>query len=182
MLKFITGNNNKFQQVQKSLDPVKIEQLAIHLEEIQEIDPKKIIKHKILEAFKHHGGEFIVDDVSLYFECLDYKLPGPLIRWFNETLGNEGIALMCQKMGKMGARLVVIIGYAKNENEIIYFEEELEGRISAPIGSGGFGFDPIFIPNGANKTRAEMNELEYLKFSPRDKAVQKLKQHLEKNN
>jgi len=182
MIKFITGNKNKFIQVQKSLRPLEIEQLHVHLDEIQEIDPKKIIEHKVREAFKHEHGEFIVEDVSLYLECFDYKLPGPLIRWFNETLGNVGLFELTKKMGKSGAKLSVIIAYAKDENDIQYFEEEITGQIVEPKGETGFGFDPILLPDGATKTRGEMDEVEYLKFSARNKVAQNLKNYLTKNH
>ena len=82
-LYFITGNKNKFEEV-KSILP-EIEQLDVDLPEIQDIDAQNIIRFKLLEALRHHAGEFIVEDTSLYFDCLK-GLPGPLIKWFLETI------------------------------------------------------------------------------------------------
>jgi inosine/xanthosine triphosphate pyrophosphatase family protein len=54
MLYFITGNKNKFQEFQDILGKENVEQLQIDLDEIQEVDPHKIIRHKLQEALKHH--------------------------------------------------------------------------------------------------------------------------------
>jgi len=41
------------------------------LPELQEIDARKIIEAKLIEARKYHDGEFIVEDTSLYLNCLN---------------------------------------------------------------------------------------------------------------
>jgi len=175
-LYFITGNKNKFEEVKSILEDV--EQLDIDLPEIQEIDPKIIIKEKLLEALQHQKGEFIVEDASLYFNVLN-GLPGPLIKWFMKALGKEGLANLASKLGDNKARVETIIGYAKNHEEIYYFEGSITGRIVAPRGESGFGFDPIFQPDGYNKTLAEMSQEEKNKISMRRAVVDKLKEFLE---
>ena len=115
---FITGNKNKFAEVQ-SIIP-KIEQLDIDLPEIQDIDAKNIIKAKLLEAFTYKEGSFIVEDTSLYLDCLN-GLPGPLIKWFLATVGNDGIYNIAKKLGNSSAQAKTIIGYAKNKNKIEFF-------------------------------------------------------------
>ncbi|HXF43868.1 MAG TPA: non-canonical purine NTP pyrophosphatase [Candidatus Paceibacterota bacterium] len=65
---FITSNKNKFEEVKTILGDV--EQLDIDLPEVQDIDAKNIIRAKLLEAFNHKEGEFIVEDTSLYLDCL----------------------------------------------------------------------------------------------------------------
>jgi len=87
-LYFITGNKDKFEEVRSIL--TNIEQLDIDLPEIQEIDAKVIIKAKLLQALNHKEAEFILEDTSLYLDCLN-GLPGPLIKWFMKTIGNEGL-------------------------------------------------------------------------------------------
>ena len=73
---FITGNKGKFEEA-KAIIP-KLEQLDIELPEVQEIDPKQIIKAKLFAAFEHKMEEFIVEDTSLSFECLNgLNIPRP---------------------------------------------------------------------------------------------------------
>jgi len=174
-LYFITGNKNKFDEV-KSILP-NVEQLDIDLPEIQDIDARVIIKAKLLEALKHKDGEFIVEDTSLYLDCIG-GLPGPLIKWFMKTIGNEGMYNLVEKLGNKKAEAKTIIGYAKTSDEIHYFEGCIEGEIVLPRGDFGFGWDPIFKPNEFNKSFAELTQEEKNNISMRRVAVNKLKEHM----
>ena len=63
------------------------------------------------------------------------------------------------------------------------FEGICEGRIVAEKkGTDGFGYDPVFIPGGSNKTFAEMDLAEKTKYSHRARAVEKLVTFLNKLN
>jgi len=172
-LYFITGNKNKFAEVSAILPNV--EQLDIDLPEVQDIDAKEIIKAKLLEALNHKQAEFIVEDTSLYFDCLN-GLPGPLIKWFMKTVGNKGLFNIVKKLGNNRAEAKTIIGYAKNTDEIYYFEGIVKGGIVSPIGKSGFGWDPIFQPDGFLKSFAELTQEEKNKISMRRIALNKLKE------
>lgn len=72
------------------------------------------------------------------------------------------------------ARFRTIISLIMNGQEHI-FEGVCEGKIATqPSGDKGFGYDPIFIPNGDHLTFAEMNSAEKNKFSHRKKATDQL--------
>jgi inosine triphosphate pyrophosphatase len=174
-LYFITGSTGKFAELQ-SIIPF-IQQKDIDLPEIQEIDPKKIITAKLDEAFQHHSGEFIVEDTSLYFDCLN-GLPGPLIKWFMKTIGNDGLYKITETFGNNNAKAKTFIGYAKSKSEIHFFEGEIRGKIVKPRGEKGFGWDAIFQPEGETKTFAEMDLEEKKKFSMRRIAAEKLQTFL----
>ncbi|MEG0252482.1 MAG: non-canonical purine NTP diphosphatase [Muribaculaceae bacterium] len=65
-------------------------------------------------------------------------------------------------------------------NDIKYFEGIVEGTIiKEKRGIDGFGYDPIFVPKGFNKTFAEMNSEEKNKISHRGLATQKLIDYLQ---
>lgn len=172
-LYFITGSRHKFAEIKDVITD--IEQVDIDLDELQDIDPKKIIDHKLKEAFKHHSGPFIVEDTSLYLDCLN-GLPGPLIKWFIKTVGRDGLVGITQKFNNAKATARTIIGYAKSKNELHFFEGEIHGKIVAPRGENGFGWDPIFQPEGHDKTFAEMP---VKNMSMRRLATQKLREFLE---
>lgn len=118
-LYFITGNKSKLLEVQSMLEGV--EALDIDLPEIQELDAHKIIKAKLEEAQKHHTGEFIVEDTSLYFEVLN-GLPGPFIKWFLQTVGNDGLYKIAESFGNFKAEAKTIIGYSDSGGGINFFE------------------------------------------------------------
>ena len=174
-INFITGNAGKFEEAKEILPT--LERLEIDLPEIQSIDSKEVIRAKLAEAFKHHSGPFIVEDVSLIFECLN-GLPGPLIKWFLKTIGNDGMYGLVKNAGDNRAKVTCSIGYAKDAKNIQFFEGSISGKIVKPSGTG-FGWDPIFQPDGHDKTYGDMNAEEKNAISMRKIAIEKLKDFLQ---
>lgn len=74
------------------------------------------------------------------------------------------------------ARFVCVMAIADNSGKIIHFEEGIcEGRIAVkPLGNGGFGYDPIFVPNNFEQTFGELPENIKQKISHRARAVEKI--------
>ncbi len=179
VLYFITSNKNKFKEAKAILGEVK--QLDIELPEIQHHDPREIVRYKLQEAMKHANGEFIVDDTSLEFEALK-GLPGPFIKWFLKRMGREGLAELCEKLGNNRAVARCVVGYAKSQVEIHFFEGVVNGRIVSPRGESNFGWDPIFQPDGFKKSYAEMSPEEKNAISHRRLALNKLKEFLVQKN
>ena len=173
---FITGNKNKFDEVKSILSNV--EQLDIDLPELQGIDAKNIIEAKLKEALKHKQAYFIVEDTSLSMDCLN-GLPGPLIKWFLKTVGNKGLVDITNKLGVNRAQAKTIIGFARDKSDIHFFEGVVEGKIVQPEGNSGFGWDPIFLPDGYTKTFAQMSVADKNEISMRRIALNKLKQFLQ---
>lgn len=171
---FISGNLNKVREAQAIIPEV--EQIDLDLVEIQSLDPYIIITEKLKEAIKTQKGEFFVEDTSLYLDCLN-GFPGPLIKWFKDSLSIKGIAELVSKYKNKKAIVKTIIGYSNGEN-INFFAGELQGKIVNPRGESNFGFDPIFLPDGHHKTMAEMSTEEKNVISMRKKALLKLKEHL----
>jgi non-canonical purine NTP pyrophosphatase (RdgB/HAM1 family) len=175
MLYFVTNNNNKFEEAKAILG--KIKQYELDLPEIQELDARKIIGAKLKEAFKYKQGELIVEDTGLYLDCLG-GLPGPLVRWFLETIGVQGLAELAIKSGNQAAQAKTIVGYASNKKEIKFFEGTVEGRIVKPRGDKDWHWGPIFEPDGHKQTFGEMEREEKNKISMRQSAFWKLKKYL----
>ena len=172
---FVTGSKNKLEEVRSILDSV--EQLDIDLQEIQEIDAQLIIRAKLAEALKYHKEALMVEDTSLYFDALA-GLPGPLIKWFMKTIGNEGLFKIVEGFGIYGAEAKTIIGYTDDSAEVRFFEGSVRGTIVAPRGETNFGWDPIFQPDGMDKTFAELTADEKNAVSMRRQAVERLKEYL----
>ncbi len=174
MLKFITGNKNKFAEVEAILGAGNVEMLDIDLPEIQEIDAHEIIKAKLEEARKLGHTNCIVEDTSLYLDCLN-GLPGPLIKWFMKTIGNEGLFKIAQSFDNSKAQAKTIIGLIPEQGDVQFFEGVVEGEIVEPLAPSGFGWDPIFKPVGFEKSFAEMSQEEKNAVSMRKLAAEKLK-------
>ena len=178
MLKFITGNKNKLREMQGLLAPIEIEHMDIDLDEIQSLDPHEIITHKLLEARKHHQGEFFVEDVSFFMECFDYKFPGPLAKWFLESLGPLKMYETAKALGKTKAYGQTLIGYMDASGEIHFFEGRNNAELVYPRGEKDWGYGPIFMPEGYDKTFGEMEKESKAEISYRGIAARKLKDYL----
>lgn len=156
-----------------------IEQLEMDLPEIQELDAHKIIASKLFEARTalRHGSSFIVEDTSLYFDGLN-GLPGPFIKWFLQTIGDKGLYKLAQSFGNFNCVAKTIIGYTDEKGTIEFFEGETRGTVVEPKVEAKFGWDAIFLPEGSDKTYAELTFEEKNEISQRRKAVEKLKNYL----
>lgn len=76
------------------------------------------------------------------------------------------------------ANFRTVIALIEN-GKIHYFEGKIEGKIATePKGETGFGYDPVFIPNGYSQSFAELGTEEKNKISHRALAVQKLADYL----
>jgi non-canonical purine NTP pyrophosphatase (RdgB/HAM1 family) len=175
-LYFITGNQGKFEEIQKIIPEIK--QLNIDLPEIQGLDSEEILKEKLLAAQKHSNDSFIVEDTSFTLIGMN-GLPGPLSKWFLKSIGNEGIVKLSKIFGTQ-AEAKSLIGYSNEKGEIMFFEGVIPGEIVEITGeaSKGFGWDPIFKPEGFDISFGEMEQEEKNKVSMRKIAVEKLKDYL----
>lgn len=175
-LTFITGNAAKAEQLGRHLEyPVTHHKLD--LPEIQSLDLREIIEHKAKEAYGQIKSPILVEDTSLVFTALG-KLPGPLIKWFLKELDNEGLCKLLDNYSDRSAFAQVCFGLYDGE-ELKVFEGEMKGTIAlSPKGEQGFGWDPIFIPEGQTKTWGEMSPEEQKRTSMRRIALKKLESFL----
>jgi non-canonical purine NTP pyrophosphatase (RdgB/HAM1 family) len=166
---FITGNQGKADFLAKHIDHP-IAHQKIDLDEIQSLDINEIAEHKAQQAYKIVQSPVLVEDVSLTFESLG-NLPGPFIKWFEIELGLERICGLVDGLKSRRAVASVCFVYFDG-TKLKFFNGKVPGSIAyTPKGSGGFGFDPIFIPYNSEKTLAEMDERELEEKSLRTSTV-----------
>lgn len=153
---FITGNQNKADYLSRQLG-INLEHEKVDLDEIQESDPKKLLEHKLQQAFVAINKPVLVEDVSLSFNALN-GLPGPYIKWFIDDAGGEACCRMLDGFDDRGAEAVCTFGYFDGER-MEFFQNRAKGTIAEhPRGENGFGWDLIFINDGYTITRAEMDQ------------------------
>lgn len=175
---FITGNKDKLSEVTALIPSV--QGVDLDLTEIQELDAHKIIAAKLAEAQKHQPGALIVEDTSLYLDAMN-GLPGPLAKWFVKAVGIEGIYKLAELFGSTRATAQTLIGYV-DEGGIHFFEGSISGMLVPPRGTDGFGWDPLFQPDGYEITFAEMTPEEKSQCSMRKIAVEGLWHYLEQRD
>lgn len=174
-LSFATGNIGKFNEAQHVLPGLRL--LSIDLPELQELDTKKITAAKLDHVLLQGHSEVIVEDVALHFDGLN-GLPGPLVKWFLKRLKAQGLYELAARSGNFRAEVVAVVGYLDAQGAKFFFEGRVSGLVVPQRGGDGFGWDPIFVPDGGSKSYAEMSEAEKSLISHRGRALQALKAHL----
>ncbi|MCC7500808.1 non-canonical purine NTP pyrophosphatase [Candidatus Nomurabacteria bacterium] len=173
-LTFITGNAGKAKYLSDYFH-MPVEHKKLDLIEIQSLDLKEVVEDKARRAYEIVKTPVLVEDVSLVFEELK-ALPGPLIKWFLETLGNEGLCKLVKENRVAHAEVMFAIC---DETGVHTFSGSKKGTIApSPRGEMGFGWDPIFIPDGYEKTWAEMSDDDKHATSMRKIALEKVSQFI----
>lgn len=175
---FATKNDNKLREVNNILG-YNLEQISLELFEPQNIKVEEVVKEKAKDAFQKSGKIVLVDDTSLEIAAWN-KLPGALIKWFLNTVDNDGILKMLATEENRKAVAKTAVGFFNGEKSHI-FVGEISGTIAKTVrGTEGFGFDAIFIPDGYEESFAEMSEIEKNEISMRKLALEKMRDGLKK--
>lgn len=93
----------------------------------------------------------------------------------NDAANNALLLARMQGIQDRAAYYQATICLLLDEHEVHYFEAQCPGTIThSPQGAGGFGYDPLFIPNGHERSFAELGLDEKNKISHRGKALMQL--------
>ena len=190
-LVFATNNLNKIREIRellpKSLELLSLDDITCK-EDIPETSPT--IEGNALQKARYvqekYGYDCFADDTGLEVEALD-GAPGVYsARYAGDNKDNEAnIDKLLKELkdnSNRKARFKTVIALILNEKEYI-FEGICQGEIlKKRAGEKGFGYDPVFQPEGYSKTFAEMELEEKSKISHRGRATRKLVEFLRKNN
>ncbi|MBE6369706.1 MAG: RdgB/HAM1 family non-canonical purine NTP pyrophosphatase [Lentisphaerae bacterium] len=136
---------------------------------------KENASQKALEACRYCDRPTFADDSGLEITALN-NAPGIYSARYGKDDADRIGRVLRELEGKSdrSARFVCVIAIAINGEIIETFEGVMEGTIiEAPRGENGFGYDPIFVPQGENRTFAEMSQEEKNRISHRAKALKK---------
>ncbi len=128
------------------------------------------------------GLPAIADDSGIEVDALG-GAPGPRSARFAgaRATDEENLRLLIERVRSVpteerGARYRCVAACVRPEGPEIWAEETCEGKLTLePRGTGGFGYDPIFLPEGHDQTMAEMTAEEKHRISHRGKAFRSLK-------
>lgn len=169
----VTGNPGKLRELQV-IFPASLNLAAkkLDIDEIQSMDLHKIVRDKLERAYDQLQAPVIVDDVSAELACLG-GLPGPFMRYFEETFGDRALWELAQHYEDHSATIRCTMGYYDGKDMKIV-DGVVKGEIVPPRGKNGFGFDFVFVPEGESRTNAEMTPEEKNQISHRALAIKKL--------
>lgn len=177
---FATANINKFNEARSILSKygVATGMLKLKGDEIQSENLREIAAKSAQNAYQNSKMPIFVEDAGLFIDALS-GFPGPYAAYVFHTIKNRGILKLMEQQKNRGASFQSIIAYCddKNRDEPQCFFGESKGQITkserVEQGKSGFGFDPIFQPNGSSKTFAEMTIEEKNGYSHRANAIHK---------
>ena len=170
---FASTNQNKFLEVQSilSIRNISVDFSQIPLVEIQSDSLEEIAREKAKTAFTKVGRRVIVEDDGLFIDSLG-GFPGQYSSFVFRTLGNDGILKLLAGSTKRSAFFHSLIAFYDGITLSIS-EGRVYGSISERITEGsGWGFDPIFMPDGTDLTFAELKKSKN-EYSHRKRALEK---------
>ena len=190
-----SANPHKIEEVRAILEPFGWVLRSAHelgiVEEIPETGStlEENARQKALHVARLTARPSLADDTGLEVDFLD-GAPGVYSARYAglEASYQDNVDLLLQRMSgvphpQRQARFRTVIALARPDRIELEASGALEGRIvDSPRGSGGFGYDPIFEPNGGDRTLAELDPEEKNRISHRARALEAFLALLRKND
>ena len=175
-LTIVTTNKGKIGEFVQSLDKTNFfpVQNSIDYPEIQASTLEEVVDFGLDWLKDKVEPPFVIDDAGAFIDSLE-DFPGVYSRYIYDTIGVEGVLKQMNDIEDRKATFRCVLGLVLADGSKHKFVGECTGRIIGEMrGSGGFGYDPIFIPGGYEKTFAELSLEEKNSISHRGRAMEKL--------
>ena len=178
---FATNNQNKVKEIRSALNDniqiitLKEAQIEVEIEEpFETLEENALEKARVISSLS--SKDCFSEDSGLFVDFLNGQPGVKSARYSGENATsktNIEKLLSTLKSENRSAFFKTVICYLKN-NKPFYFEGICKGTIlKHELGSNGFGYDPVFVPEGSTKTFAQMTLEEKNQFSHRKKALDK---------
>jgi len=177
---FVTSNKGKAQEAKNKFNNlgINIVQKNLGYPEIQADTLEEVAIFGIEDLKKRFDKPFFLEDAGLFIDSLG-GFPGVYSAYVYYKIGCHGILKLMDKKDRK-ACFRSIIAYYQPDEKPVFFLGECTGTISDKIsGDHGFGYDPIFIPEGENRTFGQMETREKNMFSHRGKSLEKFINYFE---
>lgn len=177
---FVTSNKGKLHEARTALEPLGHEIVGSDLKpvEIQGESLEEISRAKCEVLAGKLSPPYFVDDGGLFVDAL-HGFPGVFSAHALKTIGVAGILKLMEGVEDRRAHFACVVSY-HDGSAIRSFAGRCDGRLAtAPRSEGhGFGFDPIFVPDGHAQTFGELSAEVKNRISHRGRALSQLVDHL----
>jgi non-canonical purine NTP pyrophosphatase (RdgB/HAM1 family) len=184
---FVTGNPGKLAEARRiwagggAAGP-RLEAVELELPEIQSLDLLEVLRAKGEEAWRRLRRPLVVEETGFEIDAFG-GFPGPLVKWMLQALGPEGMAraalAVAEREGRTGAAVARCMTlYRDAERELVGEGAERGTLVLPPRGDQGFGWDPVFLPEGESRTYGELPAEDKDRIGHRGKAWRDLKRKL----
>ncbi len=179
-LAIVTSNMGKLEEFKAGLEPMgfKVIQLDVDCDEIQTDTLEEVVKSCVAQVELMGYNDFVLDDSGLFLNNYD-GFPGVYSAYAFKTIGCKGILKLLDREPERSAHFECVIGCSIQDVGRIFVKGSCPGWIDyTERGKVGFGFDPIFVPDGSSKSFGEMSMEEKNKISHRGIATKQLCEQL----
>ena len=178
---FVTSNPGKAREASHFLGR-HVVAVPLDLPEIQSLDFAEVARAKAVAAAAALGRAALVEDSGLEVKAWG-GFPGPMTKWITMgPLGQAGLARMLDAFADRSATAVSVLALATPDDrpeDVLVAVGRREGSLApSPRGAGGFGWDVLFVPQGATRTWAQMTVEEKNLDSHRSRAFAALRDAL----
>lgn len=187
---FASHNAGKIKEIKQMLEPLGIAVKSAADMDLPDVEENgtTFAENSLLKSqtiAKAVGIPCIADDSGLCVDALDgapgvYSARYAPNRDFDKGM-DKLLAAMAQSANKSRkAHFSCVVSLAFPNGEYKLFEGRVDGTIAAEkmLGAEGFGYDPLFIPDGYDISFAQMSKADKNKISHRGRAMQKFKDYL----
>lgn len=186
---FASHNRGKIAEITEMLSPLNIQVISaldINLPEVDEtgVTFEENAALKALSGASIAGVPCLADDSGLCVNALNGRPGVYSARYAPNRDFNKAMDMLLDEIAQTGSSdrsayfaCVLVLGFPDGTYQ--HFEGRCNGVIAeSKSGAGGFGFDPVFIPDGYDKTFAELGAEVKNKISHRGNALQKFLKYL----
>ncbi len=170
----MTQNQHKLTELRPLFErfDVSFETTSLEKFEIRADDVEAVAHEAAITAYDALKRPVVLDDTGLFVDALN-GFPGTYSAYVLKAIGNTGILRLMNNIDERTAKFVTAVGYADGDT-IQTFVGVMPGNIArVPAGETGFGYDPIFVPQGETRTYAQLSLSEKVNISHRTKAFRK---------
>jgi XTP/dITP diphosphohydrolase len=182
VLRVVTSNEGKAREFAAALAgvPWRVERVSMEYQEVQAdtLDDVAMESARWLMERGEVEAPFVLEDAGLFVDALE-GFPGVYSAYVYKTLGCEGILRLMEGREDRRARFESRLALVLPGGEVELLSGTSRGSVAEDArGSGGFGFDPIFVPEAETRTFAEMPIAEKQGHSHRGMALARLRERL----
>ena len=183
-IQFMTSNEGKFNEVRLALNKEghEVVWLRRSYPEIQAATLEEVVEAGLEWVMRktEPSGPFMIEDSGLFIDALG-GFPGVFSAYVFKTIGNAGILRLMAGEKTRRAAFESRIGFHSEESGPHIFRGTCRGTITdGPQGKMGFGYDPIFVPEGKSKTFAQMTDESKNRLSHRGMSMKELLNYLKR--
>ncbi len=164
----VSGNRGKIAEARR-LTGLDLEAVELDLPEIQSLDLLEVLAAKGEEAWRRLGRPLVVEEAGLGLAAMN-GFPGPLVKWMLEAVGAEGLARTALALENTDATATCALLYRDAHRTLVAEGKTAGTLLLPPRGPHGFGWDPVFLPEGETRTFGELTGAEKDSVSHRGRA------------